>query len=40
MAKDTLVVVTATVDGYKGDGMKVDMHVSSMELQLDLGAAG
>jgi len=40
VAKDTLVVVTATVDGYKGDGMKVDMHVSSMELQLDLGAAG
>jgi hypothetical protein len=30
VAKDTLVVVTATVDGYKGDGMKVDMHVSSM----------
>ena len=28
VAKDTLVVVTATVDGYKGDGMKVDMHVS------------
>jgi hypothetical protein len=22
------VVVTATVDGHKGDGMKVDMHVS------------
>jgi hypothetical protein len=29
VAKDTLVVVTATVDGYKGDGMKVDMNVSS-----------
>ncbi|TVY52202.1 Endoplasmic reticulum vesicle protein 25 [Lachnellula cervina] len=27
VAKDTLVVVTATVDGYKGDGMKVDMHI-------------
>lgn len=24
---DTLVVVTATVDGYKGDGMVVNMHV-------------
>jgi hypothetical protein len=29
VAKDTLVVVTATVDGYKGDGMIVNMHVSS-----------
>lgn len=28
VAKDTLVVVTATVDGYKGDGMIVNMHVS------------
>lgn len=28
VAKDTLVVVTSTVDGYKGDGMKVDIHVS------------
>ncbi|KAF4631952.1 hypothetical protein G7Y89_g6178 [Cudoniella acicularis] len=27
VAKDTLVVVTATVDGFKGDGMKVDMHI-------------
>lgn len=27
VAKDTLVVVTATVDGYKGDGMVVNMHV-------------
>lgn len=26
--KDTLVVVTATVGGNKGDGQKVDMHVS------------
>lgn len=25
--KDTLVVVTATVGGSKGDGQKVDMHV-------------
>jgi hypothetical protein len=28
VAKDTLVVVTATVDGFKGDGMIVNMHVS------------
>lgn len=28
VAKDTLVVVTATVDGTKGDGMVVNMHVS------------
>lgn len=28
VSKDTLVVVTATVDGYKGDGMVVNMHVS------------
>jgi len=28
VSKDTLVVVTATVDGYKGDGMQVNMHVS------------
>jgi p24 family protein delta-1 len=27
VAKDTLVVVTATLDGYKGDGMVVNMHV-------------
>jgi p24 family protein delta-1 len=30
VAKDTLVVVTATVDGYKGDGMVVNMHVSGI----------
>jgi hypothetical protein len=28
VAKDTLVVVTATIDGSKGDGMVVNMHVS------------
>lgn len=28
VATDTLVVVTATVDGQRGDGMTVDMHVS------------
>jgi len=27
VSKDTLVVVTATVDGYKGDGMQVNMHI-------------
>ncbi|CAG8980036.1 hypothetical protein HYALB_00009245 [Hymenoscyphus albidus] len=27
VAKDTLVVVTATLDGERGDGMKVDMHI-------------
>lgn len=27
VAKDTLVVVTATVDGEPGDGMSVNMHV-------------
>lgn len=27
VAKDTLVVVTATVSGYKGDGMMVNMHI-------------
>ena len=29
VAKDTLVVVTATIDGAKGDGMSLDMHVSA-----------
>lgn len=29
VAKDTLVVVTATVGGTKGDGMRVNMHVST-----------
>ncbi|KAK3945901.1 emp24/gp25L/p24 family/GOLD-domain-containing protein [Diplogelasinospora grovesii] len=27
VAKDTLVVVTAIVDGHKGDGMQVNMHI-------------
>lgn len=27
VGKDTLVVVTATVDGYKGDGMQVNLHI-------------
>jgi hypothetical protein len=29
VAKDQLVVVTAILDGYRGDGQKVDMHVRS-----------
>ncbi len=29
VAKDTLVVVTATVTGQKGDGQTVNMHVST-----------
>jgi len=29
VGKDTLVVVTATVDGHRDDGMRVDMHVSA-----------
>jgi p24 family protein delta-1 len=27
VAKDQLVVVTATLDGYRGDGQRVNMHV-------------
>lgn len=27
VAKDTLVVVTATVGGFKGDGMQLNIHV-------------
>lgn len=27
VGQETLVVVTATVDGYKGDGMVINMHV-------------
>lgn len=30
VSKDTLVVVTATIGGSKGDGMTVNMHVSSV----------
>ena len=32
------MVVTATVDGHKGDGMKVDMHVSRFLSGLECGA--
>lgn len=35
VAKDTLVVVTAIVSGTKGDGMRVNMHVSGLLLLLD-----
>lgn len=28
VSRDTLVVVTAIVDGYRGDGMQLNMHVS------------
>merc|ERR1712169_97116 len=31
VAKDTLVVVTATVGGTKGDGMMVNIHIRDME---------
>ncbi len=30
VSKDTLVVVTATIGGIKGDGMVVNMHVSAI----------
>jgi len=30
VSKDTLVVVTATIGGSKGDGMMVNMHVRSL----------
>lgn len=33
VAKDTLVLVTATVSGSKGDGQMVNMHVSSQALK-------
>ena len=31
VGKDTLVLVTAIVDGQKGDGQMVNMHVSLLE---------
>jgi hypothetical protein len=31
VAKDQLVVVTATIDGSKGDGQQLNMHVSTFE---------
>src|SRR5436305_8024858 len=30
VAKETLVVVTATVSGYRGDGQMVNIHVCNM----------
>ena len=33
VAKDTLVLVTAIVDGYKGDGQVVNMHVCLLLLR-------
>lgn len=32
VAKDTLVVVTATIGGQKGDGQMVNMHVSGLSI--------
>ena len=32
VGKDTLVLVTAIVDGQKGDGQMVNMHVSLLEI--------
>ena len=34
VARDTLVIVTATIGGHKGDGQRVDMHVSFFVLLL------
>lgn len=35
VGKDTLVVVTATVDGNKGDGMVVNLYVCCAALRTD-----
>lgn len=35
VAKDQLVVVTAILDGYRGDGQKVDMHVRTRAVSRD-----
>ena len=41
VAKDTLVLVTAIVDGQKGDGQQVNMHVRALpSLQHSLRAKG
>jgi hypothetical protein len=34
VGKDTLVVVTATVDGYKGDGMVVNLYVRCAQMHM------
>jgi hypothetical protein len=31
VAKEQLVVVTAILDGYRGDGQRVDMHVRRIQ---------
>lgn len=31
VAREQLVVVTAILDGYRGDGQRVDMHVCSIQ---------
>lgn len=31
VANEQLVVVTANLDGYRGDGQRVDMHVSGLQ---------
>lgn len=36
VGKDTLVVVTATVDGYKGDGMVVNLYVRCAQIDHEL----
>lgn len=33
VGSDTLVVVTSTVDGYKGDGMLVNIHVCLSDIR-------
>ncbi len=33
VSKDTLVLVTAIVDGQKGDGQMVNMHVSDSRMR-------
>jgi hypothetical protein len=38
VAKDQLVVVTATVSGSRGDGQTLNMHVSWLRFGKDLGA--
>lgn len=40
VGRDTLVVVTAIVDGQKGDGMAVNMHVCGPDSTPALGSWG
>lgn len=39
VGRDTLVVVTATVSGYRGDGMIVNMHVCAPDRTTWTGSA-